>query len=203
MATDYLTVEHLSTKDLTRFFSKVTITEELYFRDTPCWIWCGNRTTDCGYGRFRFQGKNVATHRLMFAWMIHPLLTGRQYGEIDHLCRIRACCNPLHLEFVAARTNVLRSAGPAARNAKKTHCIRGHAFSGDNLFYDQGKRQCRICKRMSQARKDPEKLRQYQKTYNDKHKEKRRAYYDAHFEEYRARSRAHYLKRRQQKSANG
>jgi len=30
----------------------------------------------------------------------------------------------------------------------KTECIRGHPLSGDNLFIHEGRRRCRICRRM-------------------------------------------------------
>jgi hypothetical protein len=65
---------------------------------------------------------------------------------IDHLCRVRHCVNPAHLEAVSERVNILRGNGAGARNARKTHCVKGHAFTPDNLYRDyQGYRRCRRC----------------------------------------------------------
>ena len=66
---------------------------------------------------------------------------------IDHLCRNRRCVNPEHLEPVSRGENVLRGDGHSARNARKTHCIRGHEFTVENSYYapnGKGKR-CREC----------------------------------------------------------
>ena len=54
-------------------------------------------------------------------------------GSLDHTCRVRHCVNPHHLQDVTIRENVLRSEGVAAINAKKTHCPKGHEYSGGNL----------------------------------------------------------------------
>ncbi len=157
---EYLTVDHLSTKDLIRIFSKIVIHDDMWFNGTPCWLWCGNRTTGVGckgsegYGHVRYKGLTVKVHRLMFAWLIHSLPKGNRRGELDHLCRVHGCCNPVHLEFTTHRINILRSDNAAAKNAKKTHCKHGHPLSGGNLFYDKGYRQCRTCKRhQSQKRR--------------------------------------------------
>ena len=45
--------------------------------------------------------------------------------------------------------NTLRGETVAARNAAKTHCIRGHELTGDNAYYksDGTDRNCRACRR--------------------------------------------------------
>ena len=45
---------------------------------------------------------------------------------------MRACVNPLHLEHVTKKENIMRGAWPCAINAKKTHCPRGHPYSAEN-----------------------------------------------------------------------
>jgi HNH endonuclease len=70
--------------------------------------------------------------------------------ELDHLCREKVCVFPEHLEPVSGRENSRRSRSPAALNARKTHCLRGHLLSGSNLYvFPGGKRQCRICAQAS------------------------------------------------------
>jgi len=152
MPVEYLTVNHLSTKELIRLFSKITIHPDLLWDDTPCWIWCAARDPD-GYGVTGWYGYQQRVHRLMFAWLVHAIPKGQPANTngIDHLCRRRACCNPLHLEFTSTRINVLRGSGAAAKNARKTHCKRGHPLSGRNLQVRRGMRQCLICIKQSET----------------------------------------------------
>jgi hypothetical protein len=66
---------------------------------------------------------------------------------IDHLCRVRHCVNPAHMEPVTSIENTRRGRGYPIVN-KATHCKRGHAFSPDNTRHDQrGFRECRTCRR--------------------------------------------------------
>jgi len=78
--------------------------------------------------------------------------------KLDHLCRNSACVKPIaneqgpaHTEPVTQRENVLRGNAPAAVNAVKTHCIRGHPFDAANTYvYGKGRhRRCRTCKRLA------------------------------------------------------
>lgn len=59
----------------------------------------------------------------------------------DHLCRIRNCVNPLHLEPVDHSTNIARGG-----NAAKTHCKQGHEFTEKNIIHAKLGRECRTCK---------------------------------------------------------
>ena len=107
-----------------------------------CWTWTGYLNLD-GYGRYNFGGKRVLVHRLAYELEIGTIPDGLC---IDHLCRNRACCNPKHMEPVDNITNILRGDGWTAKNARKTHCPEGHAYSGKNLWTDKdGRRHCRIC----------------------------------------------------------
>jgi hypothetical protein len=125
-----------------------------------CWLWTGSKDRD-GYGRFAptSPGPGGLAHRYLYGALVGCLPNGL---ELDHLCRTPSCVNPSHLEPVSHRTNMLRSATPPAINAIKTHCVNGHALSGDNLIVGQeGYRRCRICWRATcrkSARKYKAKL---------------------------------------------
>lgn len=63
---------------------------------------------------------------------------------LDHLCRVRSCVNPAHLEAVTQRVNTLRGG-----NAAKTHCKHGHPFDDRNTMRHSNPRhrRCRECNR--------------------------------------------------------
>ena len=71
-------------------------------------------------------------------------------AELDHLCGMRDCVNPDHLELVTHRENVLRGRGPTAANARKRRCEK----HGDLLTakYGEGRR-CHKCVRERQKRR--------------------------------------------------
>lgn len=121
-----------------RFWESVLITPS-------CWLWLG-RVNSTGYGQTT-QGERhqVLVHRWSYEHFHGPIPIGL---VIDHLCRNPQCVNPAHLEAVTQRTNLLRGKGASARNAAKTHCIRGHEFTAENTYIRSGKRQCRICVRL-------------------------------------------------------
>lgn len=71
----------------------------------PCWIWTGS-ISRLGYGRFKWRGHFHPTHRWTYERARGPVPVGK---ELDHLCRVRHCCNPDHLEAVTHRQNMVRS----------------------------------------------------------------------------------------------
>lgn len=112
----------------------------------PCWHWTGT-LNHRGYGHIYIDGSTRRAHRVAFERLVGPIGDGLQ---LDHLCLVKHCINPAHLEPVTNRVNQQRT-----EKATKTHCIRGHALSGSNLIIKSpksgGQRQCRECKRLSRA----------------------------------------------------
>lgn len=110
-----------------------------------CWVWSGGRSHD-GYGRQ--SGRTV--HKEIYRALVGPIALGLQ---LDHLCRRRDCCNPLHLEPVTKRENGRRG----LRGDLTTHCAKGHEYSADNTYVhvrSDGfrRRSCRACNRIAQQR---------------------------------------------------
>ena len=54
--------------------------------------------------------------------------------QVDHLCRVRHCVNPDHLEAVSPRTNFLRSQNPFAVMHSERRCMQGHVIAGENEY---------------------------------------------------------------------
>ncbi|MEV5567572.1 HNH endonuclease signature motif containing protein [Streptomyces sp. NPDC052196] len=120
-----------------RFLARLADTER------GCWEWRGTRDRD-GYGQMWLDGRHRSVHRIAYEAVCGAIPDGL---VIDHLCRTRACANPDHLEAVPHRVNVLRGVSFAARKARQTHCVNGHAFTTTNVYRaPNGTRKCRTCR---------------------------------------------------------
>jgi hypothetical protein len=104
----------------------------------PCWLWKGHVGPN-GYG---YAGKGKLAHRVVYEALVGPIPDGL---DLDHLCRVRACVNPAHLEPVTRAENLWRGA-----LARLTACPRGHPY--DRIDHDQHRRSCSICKRAKDQR---------------------------------------------------
>lgn len=113
-----------------------------------CWLW-GGKTDGDGYGVFGAGPDRI--HRVVWQELVGPVPEGL---VLDHLCRVRTCCNPDHMRCVTPGENVLCGYGISAMNARKTHCANGHEFNEENTSPRKGRggRECKPCRR-DQARR--------------------------------------------------
>lgn len=113
-------------------------------RTDGCWLWKGY-TGGTGYGVMLVRGKYIGAHRFAYEQWKGPIPKGM---HLDHLCRVRACVNPGHLEVVTPRINAQRGDG-GKHWAAKTHCPRGHPYSPENTYFTpKGGRACKECRRI-------------------------------------------------------
>jgi hypothetical protein len=110
-----------------------------------CWIWTASRSSG-GYGHMHWGGRLEGAHRLAYEDAVEAVPAGL---ELDHLCAVRSCVNPIHLEPVTRAENTMRGLSGVGRRAQ-LHCVRGHAFDKVNLYITpSGKRNCRRCRAMT------------------------------------------------------
>lgn len=114
--------------------------------ESGCWIWLGYVSPE-GYGQVPIE----VMHERTPSRVAHRVTYGIRHGFIppvlDHLCRVKCCVNPDHLENVTVHENTMRCEyAPATINARKTHCNRGHEFTAENTYIGtRGSRICRVC----------------------------------------------------------
>ncbi|KKM77260.1 hypothetical protein LCGC14_1371850 [marine sediment metagenome] len=109
-----------SEKDRTRLLSHREIVKGP--EPTPCWLWTLSLRNNRGYGAVRLRGRNFLVHVASYLMHKGPIPNGLELG---HLCHVRKCFNPDHLEPVTHTENVLRG---RSFNLEKTECLRGHPF---------------------------------------------------------------------------
>ena len=135
---------------------KISLSERLLRHSIPvtesgCVIWLGY-TNEYGYGKITINDKSKWVHRVAYEEANGGISRGL---DIDHLCRVRCCINPSHLEAVTRRVNLLRGNTRTAMHAAKMTCKRGHPFADSNLRVDLKKnglvvRQCKECDKIRQ-----------------------------------------------------
>lgn len=126
-----------------RFWDKVSVNKR-----TGCWEWAASKQQG-GYAQYRHMGTMRLGHRVAYIELVGTVPPGL---ELDHLCRVRHCVNPAHLEPVTRRENTLRGDAPdrlRQRHTARTHCPAGHPYDETNTYHlkDRPGRQCKECTR--------------------------------------------------------
>ena len=95
-----------------------------------CWIFEG-AVDSAGYGMVRALGVNYRAHTVTY-----QAAKGAAPGlVIDHLCRVKRCCNPDHLEAVPNVVNARERARHRGNGLPiATHCKRGHERTPGNTY---------------------------------------------------------------------
>lgn len=128
-----------------------------------CIVWTAARKGQ-GYGSFWDGNRTLRAHRFSYELAVGPIPEGLQ---LDHLCRVRLCVNPAHLEAVTQEENQRRGLlgvlsgitrrqrpkAPPRRTGPATHCQQGHELTPDNTYrqppsksHPSGRRRCRTCR---------------------------------------------------------
>jgi HNH endonuclease len=117
--------------------------------DTDCWLWIAS-VRPTGYGQVHYRGRTCSAHKVVYEALVGPY----PQSDLDHLCRVRRCVNPRHLQPVSRKINANRGLNLVWMQLReRTHCPEGHLFSGENLiisWHNNGNgspvRRCRICR---------------------------------------------------------
>lgn len=73
----------------------------------PCWLQSSQWGDGKGFKKFKFKGHTLYIHRASCEVFNGPVLSTHL---VDHLCRVRGCTQPVHLEAVTPKENTLRGA---------------------------------------------------------------------------------------------
>lgn len=138
------------------------INAKLVLQPNGCMYWTGVVDKQ-GYGRVGYRGRRSETlQRAAYMEFVGPIPAG---STIDHVCHTldescpggrncmhRRCGNPAHLEAVTKLENTMRGRGFGPANAAKTTCPKGHPYSPENTYISGGRRFCRECNHVANAR---------------------------------------------------
>lgn len=130
----------------------VRLLDNIVIDDNECWLWRRSLMSG-GYGSLYLGPKpdgsggiSMRAHRAAYELYIGPIPDDL---VPDHLCRVRHCCNPQHLELVTIRENLMRGDTLAASNAAKLVCPR---CLNPYRVYPSGRRRCLPCESWNDTR---------------------------------------------------
>lgn len=106
-----------------------------------CWLWTAYTCKKAGYGYVRMPSTlaPIQAYRAVWVQLRGPI---PETLQLDHLCRVRACVNPEHLEVVTQQENSKR--GGMARKLARGTCASGrHPYTEEN---PPEAVRCKVCK---------------------------------------------------------
>lgn len=139
-------------------------------RSSDCWLWLG-RKNPSGYAQIVIAKHQRSAHRVSYETFVGPIPAGL---EIDHLCRVRHCVNPAHLEPVTRAENMRRAVAATGMVAGKPvggmqlgeECLSGHLVDAENHYIRRGLIRCLTCRR-EQNRRSMSGGKERQRSYTD------------------------------------
>jgi hypothetical protein len=138
---------------VTRIYSRgpaiARIIEHVILHEDGCWIVDGAKTP-AGYAHVNLgNGRYQHSHIVTFEHFRGSVPEGL---ELDHLCRVRDCVNPWHLEAVTHRENCLRGEAPTMLLHLEGRCKNGHPASEAVRRRSTGRVvYCKACRREKRA----------------------------------------------------
>ena len=140
--------------------------DDLYWQNVDirgadeCWPWLG-LTDKQGYGRVYMDGRSRRAHRLALCLAASCAIDNMPASVLAcHSCDWPPCQNPAHLWWGTGSDNIRDTVAKGRhRNARKTHCARGHEFTPENTYtHGRGERECHACIRERQRAHEGLKL---------------------------------------------
>lgn len=118
--------------------------EKVHEVESGCWEWT-HYIEKSGYAKLWVDRRAVMAHRFSYEFHIGPIPEGL---ELDHLCRVRHCVNPWHLEPVTTAENVRRMVEHRTPyQHSRDACPNGHPYDAENTITTRTGRACATCKR--------------------------------------------------------
>lgn len=123
------------------------IMDRVEIRPNGCWRWKLGVDKD-GYAQWSGAYKTMGTNRpnrVMYILTKGEIPNGL---ELDHICNIRRCVNPDHMQPLTRQEN---QALAVHYGRNLTECKNGHPFDEENTYVAKdGERCCRSCNRERQ-----------------------------------------------------
>jgi hypothetical protein len=120
--------------------------------NTDCWEWTGYVQTG-GYARVGFDGRKAYLHRVAYNLLVDssfPIWVGgpNRDPQLDHLCQVTRCANPVHLEPVTGAENLRRVANRAlaARGGELRSELPARSRHGTTSSYSKYRCRCDDCR---------------------------------------------------------
>ena len=137
-----------------------------------CWVWTASLDGK-GYGQVVRQWKHFRAHRVVWEEENGPI---PKEVSLLHHCDNRACVRPSHMflgdnfanmrDCASKRRNGMQVHPERNWNAIKSHCPRGHEYSGDNLRLTRnGHRQCEKCRLQTKVQHGWKPTERFKKGY--------------------------------------